>query len=37
MPCGSSKEALEAVLKSPMESGASAGYDRLEAFLASRN
>lgn len=32
----SSKEALEAVLKSPMESGVSTGYDRLEAFLASR-
>ena len=31
----SSPEALQAVLKSPMESGASAGYDRLEAFLAS--
>ena len=32
----SSKEGLEAVLKSPMESGVSTGYDRLEAFLASR-
>jgi uncharacterized protein YndB with AHSA1/START domain len=32
----SSKEARDVVLKSPMESGASAGYDRLEAFLASR-
>jgi uncharacterized protein YndB with AHSA1/START domain len=31
-----SKEARDIVLKSPMESGASAGYDGLEAFLASR-
>jgi uncharacterized protein YndB with AHSA1/START domain len=31
-----SKEARDIVLKSPMEMGASAGYDRLEAFLASR-
>jgi uncharacterized protein YndB with AHSA1/START domain len=32
----SSKESRDLVLKSPMESGASAGYDRLEALLASR-
>jgi uncharacterized protein YndB with AHSA1/START domain len=32
----SSKETRDLVLKSPMESGASAGYDRLEAFLSSR-
>jgi uncharacterized protein YndB with AHSA1/START domain len=31
-----SKEARDIVLKSPMESGASEGYDRLEAFLAAR-
>jgi uncharacterized protein YndB with AHSA1/START domain len=31
-----SKEARDIVLKSPMESGASEGYDRLEALLASR-
>jgi uncharacterized protein YndB with AHSA1/START domain len=30
-----SPEALEAVLKSPMESGVTAGYDRLEQVLAS--
>lgn len=31
-----SKQALEAVLKSPMESGVAAGYDRLEELLSSR-
>lgn len=31
-----SPEALEAVLKSPMESGVVAGYDRLEELLQSR-
>ena len=30
-----SREAREAVLKSPMESGVAAGYDRLEKLLAS--
>jgi uncharacterized protein YndB with AHSA1/START domain len=31
-----SKEARDQVLKSPMAEGASAGYDRLEEFLAAR-
>lgn len=31
-----SKQTLEAVLKSPMESGVAAGYDRLEELLVSR-
>ena len=30
-----SREARDAVLRSPMESGLSVGYDRLEALLAS--
>jgi uncharacterized protein YndB with AHSA1/START domain len=30
-----SREAREAVLKSPMESGVAAGYDRLAELLAS--
>jgi uncharacterized protein YndB with AHSA1/START domain len=30
-----SREAREAVMKSPMESGVAAGYDRLEELLAS--
>ena len=33
----SSKETRDLVLKSPMESGVSAGYDRLEAFLATKS
>lgn len=32
----SSREAREAVLKSPMESGVAAGYDKLDAVLDSR-
>ena len=32
-----SKEARDQVLKSPMAEGASAGYDRLEEFLADRH
>ena len=32
----SSREARDAVLKSPMESGVATGYDRLDAVLASR-
>jgi uncharacterized protein YndB with AHSA1/START domain len=32
----SSREARDAVLKSPMESGVAKGYDQLEALLASR-
>ena len=31
-----SKEARDAVLQSPMEDGLAAGYDRLEALLASQ-
>jgi len=31
----SSREARDAVLKTPMEQGMAAGYDRLEEFLAS--
>ncbi|HEY7099656.1 MAG TPA: SRPBCC family protein [Terriglobales bacterium] len=32
----SSKEARDSVLKSPMESGVAAGYDRLEQLLAQK-
>jgi hypothetical protein len=32
-----SREARDAVLKSPMEEGMAGGYDRLEELLASPN